>query len=159
VVTVDQMSEPTHCIDSGPEEGPLDAPAQKSLPGLGWTRWLYRPLSGRWCAFGWMMATAVFVGLTQLLGGPTQADANESFYSTWAIAHGQLSCSFPVRAAGGLPFRAPLYPLVSGALAALGRIGHSVPFPSLGDNCALAVVAMGKWGSQSGADSSSVQLG
>jgi hypothetical protein len=157
-VTVDQISEPMRSIESDLER-PLDAPAQASLPALGWTQWLSRPLSGRWCAFGWMMATAVFVGVTQLLGGPTQADANESFYSTWAIAHGQLSCSYPVRVSGGLPFRAPLYPLVSGVLAALGRIGNSVPFPSLGRNCASAVVAMEKWGVQSGADSSSVRLG
>jgi hypothetical protein len=159
VVTVDRTSEPMRSTDSGPREDPLDKPAHECLPVVGWTRWLYRPLSGRWCAFGWMLATAVFVGFTQLLGGPTQADANESFYSTWAIAHGQLSCSYPVRAAAGLPLRAPLYPLVSGAFAALGRIGDSAPFPALGHNCASAVVAMSKWGVQSGAASSSVQLG
>ena len=158
VVTVDHMSEPMRSADSDPEEGPLDTPERRSHSALSWT-WLYRSLSGRWCSFGWVMATAVFVGLTQFLGGPTQDDADESFYSTWAIAHGQLSCSYPVRAAGGMPFRDPLYPLVSGALAALGRIGHSVPFPSLGHNCVSAVVAMENWSIRSGVDSSSVWLG
>ena len=35
--------------------------------------WLDRPLSNRGCALGWLVATIEFVGLTRILGGPTQA--------------------------------------------------------------------------------------
>ena len=34
--------------------------------------WFNRPLANRWCVLGWVVATAVFVGITQLLGGPTR---------------------------------------------------------------------------------------
>jgi hypothetical protein len=158
-VTVDQTTDSMDSIDPGAPPGPPNAVGHESPRGLSRTRWLSRPLSFWWCAFGWLTATAVFVGLTQLLGGPAQGDADESLYSTWAIAHGHLSCSYPVRVAVGLPLREPLYPLLSGAFAALARIGHSVPFPSLGYNCASAVVAMNKWAARSGVNSSSVLLG
>jgi hypothetical protein len=124
-------------------------------------RWLERPLSAWWCALGWLTATGVFVGLTQVLGGPTEADAFESQYSTWAVAYGHVACAYP-SGPGGTDFRAPLYPLVSGLLTAITRIGHNVPFPSqaaLGAGCSSALSAMNRWSFQSGAGASSLRVG
>ena len=90
-----------------------------------------------------------------MLGGPTESDANEFVYSTWAIAHGHLACAYSPGTVLNLPgvskpgpFIAPLYPLLSGAVAALLRIGHSIPFPSqsqLGPNCTSAYKEMFLW--------------
>ena len=123
------------------------------------TSWLDRPLSNRWCALGWLLATVEFVGLTRLLGGPTKLDATLSAPSTWAIAHAVPACAYPSSGAPGVP---PLYPLVSGVFAWLLRIGNGVPFPStaaLGPHCSTAMVAISKWGSRSGAMSETVLLG
>jgi hypothetical protein len=123
------------------------------------TSWLDRPLSNRWCALGWLSATVVFVGLTQLLGGPTQVDAGLSGPSTWAIAHAFPACAYSSTGASGV---APLYPLVSGGFAWLLRIGHGVPFPSaaaLGPHCAKASGAIGSWGFRSHALPETVLLG
>jgi hypothetical protein len=137
--------------------------------GTGWLRWLDRPLSRSWCAFGWLTATAIFIGIARLLGGPTDSDSPESLYSTWAIAHGHLSCAYPAAnryhipsVAHPGPFIAPLWPLLSGGIAALARIGHTVPFPSttmLGPNCTTAYQAMFHWSVQSGAAAPTVRLG
>jgi hypothetical protein len=124
--------------------------------------WFDRPLSQRWCVVGWLSAAAVFFGLIQLLGGVSQNDAFESVFSTWAIAHGHLSCAYPPGSADGFPFLAPLYPLLSGGLAAVTRIGHSVPFPSQGDlgsHCSSAVAVMSRWSAQTNALSPTVHLG
>jgi Glycosyltransferase family 87 len=133
------------------------------------TSWLTRPLSGMWCAIGWLGATATFIGLTALLGGPTEGDAGESLYSTWAIAHGRFACSFPpathhhfVSYAQPGPFVAPLYPLLSGAVGAVTRIGHAVSFPSataLGPHCSTSSLAIYHWAANSGAALPTVRLG
>jgi hypothetical protein len=116
---------------------------------------LDRPLSGLYCVLSWVGATVVFIGLVALLGGPTQADASESFYSTWAIAHGNFACAYPpVTPQRVLPDYQPLahippfWPLFSGAVSALMRIGHSVPFPSgqsFGHQCGAAYSVMYLW--------------
>ena len=104
-----------------------------------WQRWLDKPQSGLVCLGGWALATAIFCGMVALLGGPTQGDSAESLYATWSIAHGNLACAYPpaspvtssfvlfYRPLPGVP---PLWPLISGGLAALTRIGHRAPFPS-----------------------------
>jgi hypothetical protein len=123
---------------------------------------LGRPLSGLWCGIGWLLAGAVFIGLTQFLGGISQADAFESVFSTWAIAHGHLSCAYTPGSADGIPFIAPLYPLLSGGFAALIQIGHGVPFPTqteLGPHCSTAIAAMSQWSARSDALSTTTQLG
>lgn len=120
--------------------------------------WLDRPLPGRHCVLGWLLATALFLGLVTLLGGPTDNDSGESLYSTWAIAHGQLSCTYPpVTLQLGYQFLPeyrpgphvpPLWPLISGGVAALTGIGHRIAFPSthaLGQNCAVAYQTMFQW--------------
>ncbi len=131
--------------------------------------WLTRPLSGAWCAIGWLSATAVFVGLTALLGGPSEGDASQSLYSTWANAHGRFACAFPPTThhhftsyAQPGPFVAPLYPLLSGALGAITRIGHAVSFPSstaLGPHCSTSSLAIYHWAVSSGAALPTVRLG
>jgi hypothetical protein len=123
---------------------------------------LDRPLSLWWCALGWLVAAGLFVGLMQLLGGLSRGDNPESVYATWAIAHGDLSCSYPVSSVQGHPLIAPLYPLLSGALAWVARIGHGVAFPTpaaLGPHCAAAVAAISSWSTRSGALAPTIRLG
>lgn len=103
---------------------------------------------------GWGLATALFVALAALSGGPGRIDAAESVYSTWAIAHGRLSCAFPSVTVPHEPLVAPVYPVVSGFVAALAGIGHSVPFPpqaAMGPHCDTAVAAIHRWALKAGA--------
>lgn len=84
-----------------------------------------------------------------------EGDAAVSVFSTWAIAHGHLACAYQLGSGKGLPSLVqpytlipPLYPLFTGVLAALFRIGHSVPYPTpaqLGPHCSTAVHAMYQW--------------
>ena len=103
---------------------------------------------------GWAVATALFVALATLTGGPGRIDAAESVYSTWAIAHGRLSCAFPSVTVPHEPLVAPVYPVVSGFVAALAGIGRSVPFPAqaaMGPHCDTAVAAIHGWALKAGA--------
>lgn len=132
-------------------------------------RWLDGPLAWGWCVGGWLLATVLFYALSATLGGPVVGDSIESTYSTWAIAHGNFSCAFPPPSSyhvpgitGPLDVAAPLYSLLSGALAALLRIGHAVAFPStraLGAQCATAFSAMNRWSLRANATHSTLQLG
>jgi hypothetical protein len=124
--------------------------------------WLDRPLSGWWCALGWLAATTVFGVLVRLLGGPIPADSIESVYSTYAIAHGHLACAYPQQKLSGFAFIAPLWPLVAGGFSVIFRIGHNLPFPSqtaLGPHCSTAVTAMTKWATGSGAMVPTLRIG
>jgi hypothetical protein len=131
--------------------------------------WMLRPLSDLVCFIGWVASTVVFLGLTSFVGGPTEGDAAVSVYSTWAIAHGRLACAYPGATTFHFPsiadpytYVAPLYPLFSGAVAFLARIGHAVTFPTLnqtGPHCSRALVAMFSWSSQSGAILPTVRIG
>lgn len=121
--------------------------------------WLDRRQPARRIVLGWLVATIIFVGFIAIFGGPSRGDAPESFYSTWAVEHGDFRCSYPP----AVPNRvlpdyqvssevAPLWPLVSGGLAAIARIGHSAVFPpesALGSNCSKAIVAMFIWSEES----------
>jgi hypothetical protein len=103
---------------------------------------------------GWLVATALFVGLAAVTGGPGNIDSSESIYSTWAIAHGQFACAYPSVTLPHEPLIAPVYPLYSGALAAMTHLGDSLPFPSraaMGPHCATAITAMRPWAFPSGA--------
>jgi hypothetical protein len=121
-----------------------------------------------WCAISWLGASVVFYGLVGLLGGAVEGDSSETVYSTWSIAHGDLACAYPrlgVYHFGNLidPFAlaAPLYPLISGAGAALLRIGHSVAFPTrhqLGPSCADAVIKIFHWSVSSSAILPTIRL-
>ena len=134
-------------------------------------RWLDTPLSGAACVVGWFLASAVFLGVVALLGGPTLADARESLYSTWAIQHGRMACAYPPVSSltKVLPVEfqisahaPPLWPLISGALASLTGIGHGVAFPkqnAFGAHCGTASMAMYVWAVSSGAVKGTLELG
>ena len=118
---------------------------------------LDRPLSAVSCVTAWVIATALFFGMIALLGGPNESDASETVYTTWAIAHGDLACAYAPHATTTLSFfpeyqvgalSPPLWPLLSGGIAAVTRIGHEVPFPvpsALGTNCRNAYTTMYAW--------------
>ncbi len=127
-----------------------------------WKSWMDEPLSGWWCALGWVLASVVFLGIVRLLKGPSTGDALESVFSTWAMAHGHFSCAYVPGNTDGFPFKAPFYPLLSGTLAAITRIGSSVPFPSqahLGPHCSTAVSSMSAWYAHAHALTPTVNLG
>jgi len=120
--------------------------------------WLDRPLSGWACVIGWCVATTLFVGLVALLGGLSGNDTFESVFSTWAIAHGQLACALPQ----GYRVTAPLYPLVSGGVAALTHIGHGVPFTSpaaMGPHCEKSFLAINYWSERAGVLQTTLKIG
>ncbi len=119
--------------------------------------WFDRPLSGWWCALGWLVSTAIFVAIVQLLGGPSISDAWFSTDSTWAIAHGQL-CAYPQ----GKIVISPLYPFLSGGIAAAVRIGGAVPFPhgvALGPHCSKVYAPIQAWSIRSNALTGTLRIG
>ncbi len=144
-----------------------------SLPQPGgssrWSRWLDHPVAWGWCVAGWVASTLVFVGIVWWLGGPSTGDAGQSLTSTWAIAHGSIGCAYPpsrtfASAGSANPFVliAPVYPLVSGALAALLGLGHGVAFPTsaqLGPGCSRSLVAIAHWATASRATTATLALG
>jgi Glycosyltransferase family 87 len=118
------------------QAGPVDRLAP-------WRSWLDRPLSAGWCVIGWLVSTALFMGIVELGGGPSPGDSQITSDPTWAIAHGQLTCAFPRGTSV-----APLYPMLSAGFAAATRIGHTVAFPSgsaLGPSCTRALTAIELW--------------
>jgi hypothetical protein len=120
--------------------------------------WLLRPLSTSSCIIGWCLATLLFIGLIALLGGPASNDSYETVFSTWAIQHGQLACAFPL----GDKVTAPVYPLLSGGIAAMERIGHGVPFPSrgaMGPDCHRAFLAINTWSLRANAQNATIRIG
>ena len=136
-----------------------------------WRHELAKPLSGGWCLASWVLATIIFVGVVASLGGPTSNDAVESLYSTWAIAHGSLACSYAPGSGATANFSLiyqpslfvpPLWPLISGGLSALTGIGHAVPFPTqhaLGASCASGYTKMYRWALDSSVLSATLRLG
>ena len=144
-------------VDADMQSPPRNTQVDRALFRRVWS-WLDRPLSGAWCALGWLASTALFVGFVALLGGPSKGDSEFAVGPGAAIAHGQLTCAFPRSG----PWVAPLYPLVSGAVAATTRIGHSVAFPSgaaLGPACAKAQSAFHAWLVSADALSDTLPLG
>ncbi len=135
----------------------LTEPAVENPRSERLSRLLNRRLPARQCVLGWVAATMVFIGMVVLLGGPTTNDAQESMYSTWAVQHGDFSCAYPPplslqvkiypNYAPG-PYSPPLWPLISGGLAAVTGLGKALPFPTqaeLGPNCSHAYAAMYHW--------------
>lgn len=117
--------------------------------------WLDHPLTSFWCVMSWIGASLLFFVICLVLGGPTEGDAAEVVYGSWAVAHGHLDCIYPpvtshhfFAIADPFALAAPLYPLLTGALAALLRIGDGTPFPTsqqLGPHCDNGFVAMVHW--------------
>jgi hypothetical protein len=131
---------------------------------------LDRKISWYLRVLGALVATALFVGLVWSQGIPQSGgDSIYSLYSTWAVAHGQFACAYPPKVFHGVPanfqpttYIAPFYPLLSGALGALARIGHSVAFPGavqMGPHCTHALAAMYRWSAASGALAPTLLLG
>jgi len=81
------------------------------------TKWLMRPLSLRWCLVGGLCVVALMIMIATFWGGPTSADAPAPDNTTWLIAHGDVGCAYPPTASVVYQTTAPLYPLISGALA------------------------------------------
>jgi Glycosyltransferase family 87 len=124
------MTQPSHVTGSHPKES--------------WGSHMAMPISTAWCLTGWVGSTALFLGIVRLFGGPAHGDSPLTTGPTSAIAHGQLACALPRSGATV----APLYPMISGAIAATIRIGHSEAFPSgraLGPSCARAQNAFEAW--------------
>jgi len=125
-------------------------------------KWLTRPPSPRWYLIGWLCVLALMIAVATLWGGPTSADAPAPDNTTWLIAHGDFGCAYPPAASVVYQTPAPLYPLISGGLAAIARIGRSLPFPTsatLGKGCATAVAAIYQWSFHSGALAPTLLLG
>jgi len=126
------------------------------------SQWLEHPLSAGWCIVGWIAASSAFFGLVALLGGPHQGDSDSSTLSTWAIAHGAFSCAYHPAQTFHFSLTAPLYPLLSGGVAALLRIGNSVAFPSLnsfGPHCITAFRTISSWSARSHAENPTLDIG
>ena len=125
---------------------------------VSWRARLDQPRSGWWCGLGWCTSTAVFFLIVQLLGGPTSGDAVDSDISTWAVAHGQLGCAFPK----GPLLIAPVYPFLSGGVAAITHVGNAVRFPTraaLGPGCDQAFAAITRWSVRADALPGTVWIG
>jgi hypothetical protein len=136
--------------------------AQAPAISKGVLAWLDRPLSGILCVAGWLLATVVFMVVVVSLGGPSNDDVSESMYSTWAIGHGQLACSYAQPSSDSIPSIAPLYPLLSGGVADITQIGHQVPFPSAthyGAKCENAFEDIGRWSVRSHALVPTIRIG
>jgi hypothetical protein len=121
------------------------------------------PLKSWHCVAGWLTAGGSFIILDHLLKGPAPGDDYDSALGTWAIAHGHLACAYPpASSVTSTPLRAPLYPLVSGLAAAVGRIGHTVVFPSnvqLGPHCSRAAAELILWARHAKALPATLNLG
>jgi hypothetical protein len=145
-------------LDTGPSPGPGPHPRTVS-------DWLDRPISSTWCVLGWVWSTVMYVGIVGLLGPQSQVDTKESVFSTWSIAHGRFGCAYPP--AGTYHFKGtalipPVWPLLSGGVAALAHIGTGVPFPSraaLGGSCTHAITAMSAWSVRAGALEPTMKVG
>lgn len=115
------------------------------------------------------MATLVFIGVTAKIGGPVEGDAALSIFTTWAIAHGHVSCSYPDFGLHYLPILArpnafipPLYPLLSAGFLALFHSTYSVPYPTsaqLGNHCFTSANAMYQWAIKSHAILPTIRIG
>lgn len=131
--------------------------------------WLDRPLSPLETLAGWLLAIGAFIGVIALFGGVSEGDAAVGIYSTWAVAHGQLACAYPPALYFHVPPIArpytsitPFYPVFSGLLAALFRIGHQVPFPTtaqLGYHCRNAYDAIYRWSVRSSSALDTMRIG
>ena len=154
-MTVDVGGPPVTSVPAAP---PADVDAW--LPA--WTARLNRPFSQWACVLSWIVATGLFVGMIALFGGPTPGDGSESFYGTWAIEHGDVACAFPGANVAPTNRTAPLYPLLSGGVTAITRIGHTTPFPTsvaIGSGCSHVESVIGAWSNRAKAVTPTTWIG
>lgn len=130
--------------------------------------WLVARRSNGWSIGAWVTSTTLFVGLTLLLGGPSQADAVQSAYSALLMDHGDWACAYPSAAfshlANGFSITtaSPFYTLVSAAATKLMNIGGAIPFPSsasLGAHCSRAMNLVANWSLATNAVTSMLRVG
>ena len=130
--------------------------------------WLDTSRSLGWCVSAWSLATSVFISLTLILGGPSQADAAQSAYSAFLMDHGDWSCAYPPAAFSHLANRflvttsSPLYTLITAAAGKLMNFGTLFPFPAhamLGAHCSHAFELVANWTQESNALASVVRVG
>jgi hypothetical protein len=130
---------------------------------------LGRPMSTLGCIAGWAIATVVFLGVTAWIGGLSEGDAALSVFTTWAIAHGHVACSYPTLGVNGITslvrpnaFIPPLYPLLSAGVLLMVHSTYSVPFPNsaqLGHHCLTSSTAMLNWSINSHAIMPTIRIG
>jgi hypothetical protein len=104
-----------------------------------------------------LVASVLFV--TWAVGGPNLGDANLSMYTTWLLAHGNLTCAYPAGLSSpnvhiSSVLTSPLYPLIAAAFAAMFRIGSAIPFPAasaLSHSCPYASSMLFGWARRAGA--------
>jgi hypothetical protein len=73
-----------------------------------------------------------------------------------------MACAYLPQGILGYPPTAPIYPILSGALAALFHVGHRLPFPTsaqLGPHCVTATAATYQWAFHSGAFGPTLRIG
>lgn len=124
--------------------------------------WLRHPLSNWTCVIGWIVLVAAMIAIASAWGGPTSADANAPDFTTWLIAHGNFGCAYPPASSVVYQTTAPLYPLVSGVIAAIAQIGHGQTFPSsaqLGPHCSTTVAPIYQWSFQTRALEPTLRIG
>ena len=108
------------------------------------------------------MSSAIFVGLTTVLGGLTQLDSMLSTYTAWSISHGDVACAYPWGSSVYFPLTAPLYPLTTAGLVVLFGVGHGVAFPlraTLGPRCLKWLAPITHWSVKAGALSPTLRFG
>jgi hypothetical protein len=127
-----------------------------------WNARLLRPLNTRWLVAGWAVVSVFFIALIVLIGGPTANDSDVTVFTAWSLGHGHLACAYLPQGILGYPPTAPIYPIFSGAVAALFQIGHRLPFPTsaqLGPHCVTATAAIYQWSYHSGAIVPTLRIG
>src|ERR1700688_4088330 len=88
-----------------------------------WNVQLLRPLNWWWLNLGWLVASIIFVAIISLLGGPTVHDSDVTVFTAWSLGHGHMACAYLPPGILGYPPTALVYPIFSGAVSALLRIG------------------------------------
>src|ERR1700722_15168849 len=110
------MTERVDGASSGSNRRPLLGNAEQQVARFS------KPLSATACVIGWVVATALFLGLASIWFSPSTPDANESMVPAVAIEHGALRCAYPASNLSPVP---PLYPLIAAGAIAITRIGSN----------------------------------
>ena len=121
--------------------------------------WLARPLSRTTSACLLLVVLVAVPLITWAVNGPTLGDANLSMYTTWLLAHGNVSCAYPTTLSSPHVYvdsvlTSPLYPIIAAIISAILHVGHSVLFPSavtMAPHCAEPSSELVEWARRSGA--------
>ena len=118
---------------------------------------------------GWSIAETALVGILALFGGVSAGDAAVGIHLTWSNARGHSACADPPPRYFHVPpivrpdtSITPFHPIFAGALAAMSRVGHAVPFPTtaqLGYHCANDYDAIYRWSVASSSAMETMRVG